>query len=228
MEKTKRPPVGAIPRSMWELNRLFDLMCAIDRYHQAGIQEPLPEWIEERDELALKLWGDQKLAVLGFEIHTVKRTEGYFLRFTTGEFEEQRNRAAQFPTLNPNTIEILDDIDFIEMFPNATNEVHRHFIKLRYKEELERLKEEGIETRTYPNFEMRSVDGGGCIVRYYRKGPDDWSETYFSNPPSSIDHVGIDYLQGRLPNVIDSSDEEFVKKYFKQMYKYLFGADEDE
>ena len=40
--------------------------------------------------------------------------------------------------------------------------------------------------------------------------------TWFSNPPSDINHVDITYLQGRLENVRRESQVKFIKERFKE------------
>lgn len=41
--------------------------------------------------------------------------------------------------------------------------------------------------------------------------------TYFGSPPSSIDHVGLEYLQGRFANVKTARHDEFIKSEYKRL-----------
>lgn len=50
----KRPPLGIIPRYIWDEKRLSELSAAIVRYLEAGY-EIHPDWIEEYDELIERL-----------------------------------------------------------------------------------------------------------------------------------------------------------------------------
>lgn len=54
MSNQPKPPVGLMPRKFWLGRRLDDVQAAIDRYRNAGFPVS-PEWIEERDELAMEL-----------------------------------------------------------------------------------------------------------------------------------------------------------------------------
>lgn len=46
----KKPPIGVMPRFIWEENRLIALKGAIDRFTE--VNQPIPiEWIEEYNEL---------------------------------------------------------------------------------------------------------------------------------------------------------------------------------
>lgn len=45
------------------------------------------------------------------------------------------------------------------------------------------------------------------------------SVSWWSSPPSSIDHVDIGYLKGRYGNVKTKRHEEFIKKRFKEEMK---------
>jgi hypothetical protein len=54
----------------------------------------------------------------------------------------------------------------------------------------------------------RFIDGNGIE-----------STTWWSSPPSSIDHVDIGYLRGRFGNVKTKRHEEFIKYQFKKQMK---------
>lgn len=45
-----KPPIGIMPRKLWDDQRLSDLRSALDRRLAAGFPAP-PEWIEEYNEL---------------------------------------------------------------------------------------------------------------------------------------------------------------------------------
>ena len=49
-----KPPLGVIPREMWERQRQKDLADAMVRYLEAGMKTPL-EWIEEYNEISDRL-----------------------------------------------------------------------------------------------------------------------------------------------------------------------------
>jgi hypothetical protein len=46
----KKPPIGLIPRSIWDFQRIDQISNAINRYIDAGYAIP-EEWIEELVEL---------------------------------------------------------------------------------------------------------------------------------------------------------------------------------
>jgi hypothetical protein len=48
-----KPPIGIMPRHIWEAQRLDELRGAIYRYFHANLQIS-PEWIEEYNELLKK------------------------------------------------------------------------------------------------------------------------------------------------------------------------------
>lgn len=64
----------------------------------------------------------------------------------------------------------------------------------------------------------KSVNGGYNV---YFETKNSKCYTWFSNPPSDIDHVDITYLQGRLENVRTESQVEFIKERFKEEAKKL-------
>lgn len=46
----EKPPLGLLPRNIWEINRLIDIKETIQRYIRAN--KPIPvDWIEEYNEL---------------------------------------------------------------------------------------------------------------------------------------------------------------------------------
>lgn len=50
MELEEKPPLGLVPKSLWQEQRLYDIEQAIKRY--MGTLYPIPrEWLDERDEL---------------------------------------------------------------------------------------------------------------------------------------------------------------------------------
>ncbi len=68
--------------------------------------------------------------------------------------------------------------------------------------------------------EMWEADGGGYFLSF-ETSTKRKRTTWFSNPPSSIDHVDKSYLQNRLPNVSRESQVEFIKKRFKEEMEKL-------
>lgn len=49
-----KPPLGVMPRKMWDRQRQKDLADAMVRYLKAGMKAPL-EWIEEYNEISDRL-----------------------------------------------------------------------------------------------------------------------------------------------------------------------------
>lgn len=49
----KKPPLGIIPKDIWEMQRLKELMEAISRYYNDIRVIPI-KWIEEYNELIIK------------------------------------------------------------------------------------------------------------------------------------------------------------------------------
>ena len=45
-EKLKKPPIGLMPKYLWDDQRLFDVCAAITRYYQACLEIPI-DWVEE-------------------------------------------------------------------------------------------------------------------------------------------------------------------------------------
>ena len=53
-----KPPLGIVPRKLWDEKRLTDLGDAIGRYMEAG--EPVPqEWILELIDLSKRNWDNR-------------------------------------------------------------------------------------------------------------------------------------------------------------------------
>lgn len=46
MLKKKKPPLGLMPKYLWDEQRLYDVCMAITKYYQACLEIPI-EWIEE-------------------------------------------------------------------------------------------------------------------------------------------------------------------------------------
>ncbi len=46
----KKAPIGIMPEYLWNEKRLFDIICAINRYLEAKKEIPT-EWIEEYNRL---------------------------------------------------------------------------------------------------------------------------------------------------------------------------------
>lgn len=66
-------------------------------------------------------------------------------------------------------------------------------------------------------FERNPGEFDGFISRF-TDGKGHWTESWWSNPPSSIDHVGPEYLRHnyRHPNVRTASHDKFIKRRFKE------------
>lgn len=47
----EKPPIGLVPRSAWEAQRMMDIADAIVRYREAGMESIPFEWYEEYVEL---------------------------------------------------------------------------------------------------------------------------------------------------------------------------------
>lgn len=52
--KSIKPPIGIIPKKLWQEQRLSELAAAIIRYLDAG-KFPPEEWLDEFDELESQL-----------------------------------------------------------------------------------------------------------------------------------------------------------------------------
>ena len=48
-----KPPLGIMPRYIWNLKRIDDLNNAINRYYESGLKIPM-EWIEEYNDLIVE------------------------------------------------------------------------------------------------------------------------------------------------------------------------------
>jgi len=58
-----KPPLGVMPQQIWMEKRAKDLARAIHQYIDAGMYEPVDEWVEELDELWQKIidgWNGSK------------------------------------------------------------------------------------------------------------------------------------------------------------------------
>lgn len=49
-ENGKKPPLGLMPRKLWDEKRANEICAAMERYQEAGVVIPA-EWIEEYDEI---------------------------------------------------------------------------------------------------------------------------------------------------------------------------------
>lgn len=54
LPEIKKPPIGLMPRFVWEERRLVNIVAAMVRYENAGL-EIKSEWIEEYEELNAKI-----------------------------------------------------------------------------------------------------------------------------------------------------------------------------
>jgi hypothetical protein len=50
-----KPPLGVMPQQIWMEKRAKELARAIHQYIDAGMYEPVDEWVEELDELWQKI-----------------------------------------------------------------------------------------------------------------------------------------------------------------------------
>jgi hypothetical protein len=50
MKKQKKPPLGVMPKDIWDFLRIKDLKAAIDRYETAKMEVP-HDWIKEYNDL---------------------------------------------------------------------------------------------------------------------------------------------------------------------------------
>lgn len=53
----RKPPIGIIPKKLWDEKRFYELCLAITDRYQGGFEIPV-EWIEEYNETIKKLNGD--------------------------------------------------------------------------------------------------------------------------------------------------------------------------
>jgi len=51
--KTKKPPMGLMPKKLWDEQRYYDVCAAITRYYQAGMKIPI-KWIKEYNKFVVK------------------------------------------------------------------------------------------------------------------------------------------------------------------------------
>ncbi|MED1301761.1 hypothetical protein P4U65_14515 [Bacillus pacificus] len=68
-----------------------------------------------------------------------------------------------------------------------------------------------------PTFHMEQDSTGGLTLTYTTSFGRS-SSTYFNAPPSSIDHVCIDYMKGRFNNIQTWSQVDFIKQQYKKEY----------
>lgn len=78
-------------------------------------------------------------------------------------------------------------------------------------------------------FEMWK-DWDGNIMSRFTDGRGIYTDSYWSSPPASIDHVGPEYLtqRHRHPNVKGGRHIDFIKKLFKEEVLKLRNAQNDE
>lgn len=69
-------------------------------------------------------------------------------------------------------------------------------------------------------FKMWEAKEGGYFVSF-ETSTGKYSSTWFASPLSSIDHVDIGYLKGRLSCISRESQVKFIKKRFKEEAKKL-------
>ncbi len=46
----RKPPLGIMPRDIWDEDRMLNLLAAMARYIEEGFKVP-PEWIDELNDL---------------------------------------------------------------------------------------------------------------------------------------------------------------------------------
>ena len=73
-------------------------------------------------------------------------------------------------------------------------------------------------------FEMWK-DRDGNIMSRFTDGKSRSTDSYWSSPPASIDHVSFGYLsqRHRHPNVRNAKHDEFIKRRFKEEIALLRG-----
>jgi hypothetical protein len=64
-------------------------------------------------------------------------------------------------------------------------------------------------------FEMWKHRDGGVMTRF-TDGRGIYTDSWWSSPPSSINHVGPEYLLNRHPNVRNDRHVDFIKRCFKE------------
>jgi hypothetical protein len=66
-------------------------------------------------------------------------------------------------------------------------------------------------------FEMfRKEESDRGVYCTFTNGSGRSRTTYFNNPPASISHVDLEYLQGRLANVVRQEQMEFIKRRYSE------------
>lgn len=56
---SKKPPLGVVPRDIWDRKRQEELAEAMGRYMEAGKRIP-KEWLEEYNEISARWEGEEK------------------------------------------------------------------------------------------------------------------------------------------------------------------------
>lgn len=66
-------------------------------------------------------------------------------------------------------------------------------------------------------YQRKPGELSGYMSRF-TDGKGRWTESWWNNPPSSIDHAGPEYLQQsyRHPNVRNAKHDAFIKRRFKE------------
>ena len=59
--ENKKPPLGVMPKYIWNKQRRIDLLQAMLRYEEAG-EFPLPDWYNELCDLYEDIWDDMNKA----------------------------------------------------------------------------------------------------------------------------------------------------------------------
>jgi hypothetical protein len=75
-------------------------------------------------------------------------------------------------------------------------------------------------------FDMKQ-DVGRAIFCTFTNDDGIASKTWFSAPPDSISHVGLEYLQGRFFNVQSEREMDYIKESYKAVYEALRLGDLD-
>ncbi|URJ46398.1 hypothetical protein MF628_000928 [Paenibacillus polymyxa] len=78
-------------------------------------------------------------------------------------------------------------------------------------------------------FEMWKHDPkyGGYMSRF-TDGKGKWTDSWWSSPPPSIDHVGREYIPNRHPNVRTTQHDQYIKNRFKEEMAKLAGGEEQQ
>jgi hypothetical protein len=75
-------------------------------------------------------------------------------------------------------------------------------------------------------YERKPGEFDGYMSRF-TDGKGDWTDSWWSSPPNSIDHVGPGYLRHnyRHPNIRDLRHDAFIKRRFKEEMARLVNED---